>query len=390
MIQQVVEVAEQARQRQQQRQLRQQRMQQQQQQQASSAQRSGIPDERFEFSDEEEVECMGERTVEERNTAGFANAIDLFGNDSDDEVIDLLDGDSDEGHGASDARGTANAHADARGTAHTAPLHSCGAGVLLEKRLLGERILPRVSAIVGSRRAETITGMLLEMEVAEVRRLLTSPEALSTKIHDAIDRYRSHAAMAAASAASSSATTSSSISSSATAVSNAPASASATSASSSSASFSALSTTTSVASAAATSAACSTASAAAAATTAAASSSASFLEYQKSLGVPLTIKSCLEYQQRLQEVDSWLRQRVRYHYQEHSALFLNKRRDLLAILHTLILAVPANSIPVCAQHHAMRTCIHMHTHGHALNILLTPVCSAAAHQSHARLVHLAC
>lgn len=62
-----------------------------------------------------------------------------------------------------------------------------------QKRLLGERLFP----LVASREPEAaskITGMLLEMDNAELLHLIESPEALSAKVAEAVDVLRQHSA----------------------------------------------------------------------------------------------------------------------------------------------------------------------------------------------------
>jgi polyadenylate-binding protein len=57
--------------------------------------------------------------------------------------------------------------------------------------MIGERLYPQVAAIYPSEAAK-ITGMLLEMDVADLLHLLESPEALTEKVNEAMDVLRAH------------------------------------------------------------------------------------------------------------------------------------------------------------------------------------------------------
>ncbi|EDV23163.1 uncharacterized protein TRIADDRAFT_27786 [Trichoplax adhaerens] len=61
-----------------------------------------------------------------------------------------------------------------------------------QKQILGEKLYPRVEAICGSEKAGKITGMLLEIENAEVLHMLESKEALDSKVQEAIDVLDKH------------------------------------------------------------------------------------------------------------------------------------------------------------------------------------------------------
>jgi polyadenylate-binding protein len=62
-----------------------------------------------------------------------------------------------------------------------------------QKRMLGERLYPMVAAREPEAAAK-ITGMLLEMDNAELLHLLDAPEALGSKVQEAVDVLRQHTA----------------------------------------------------------------------------------------------------------------------------------------------------------------------------------------------------
>lgn len=61
-----------------------------------------------------------------------------------------------------------------------------------QKQILGEKLYPRVEAICGGDKAGKITGMLLEIDNAEVLHMLESKEALDSKVQEAIDVLDKH------------------------------------------------------------------------------------------------------------------------------------------------------------------------------------------------------
>ena len=65
-----------------------------------------------------------------------------------------------------------------------------------QRMLLGEALYPLVDAVEPASSAK-ITGMLLEMDNGELLHLLESPEALSSKIKEAIQVLEAHAQSAA-------------------------------------------------------------------------------------------------------------------------------------------------------------------------------------------------
>eukprot|EP00744_Colponema_vietnamica_P016649 GILI01023362.1.p1 GENE.GILI01023362.1~~GILI01023362.1.p1 ORF type:complete len:218 (+),score=45.23 GILI01023362.1:86-655(+) len=64
----------------------------------------------------------------------------------------------------------------------------------VQKRLLGERLYPLIEQRLGSpEHAGKITGMLLEMDNAELINLLETPEALAEKVNEALRVLQEHA-----------------------------------------------------------------------------------------------------------------------------------------------------------------------------------------------------
>ena len=60
-----------------------------------------------------------------------------------------------------------------------------------QKRLLGERLYPLVQGHAPEQ-ASKITGMLLEMDPAEVLQLIDTPDALHAKVEEAQEVLRKH------------------------------------------------------------------------------------------------------------------------------------------------------------------------------------------------------
>ena len=61
-----------------------------------------------------------------------------------------------------------------------------------QKQILGERLYPKVETICGADKAGKITGMLLEIENAEVLHMLESKDALDSKVQEAIEVLDNH------------------------------------------------------------------------------------------------------------------------------------------------------------------------------------------------------
>ena len=61
----------------------------------------------------------------------------------------------------------------------------------MQKHMIGERLYPLISQR-NAANAGKITGMLLEMDNAELLHLIESPESLAMKIEEAVDVLRKH------------------------------------------------------------------------------------------------------------------------------------------------------------------------------------------------------
>lgn len=64
-----------------------------------------------------------------------------------------------------------------------------------QKQMLGERLFPLVAARPRPELAGKVTGMLLEMDNAELLLLLESPDALDAKVEEAIAVLKQHGAL---------------------------------------------------------------------------------------------------------------------------------------------------------------------------------------------------
>ena len=65
----------------------------------------------------------------------------------------------------------------------------------VQKQMLGERLFPLVAARPRPELAGKVTGMLLEMDNAELLLLLESPDALDAKVEEAIAVLKQHGAL---------------------------------------------------------------------------------------------------------------------------------------------------------------------------------------------------